>query len=85
MDKIIKKILEAIEDEGYEAYLVGGYVRDFFLGKSSYDIVSFPNTVAFIHSSLCASYVINWPSARDVNVTSESPPRVEELAPEPAT
>ena len=38
MDRIIKKILETIEDEGYEAYLVGGYVRDFFLGKTSYDV-----------------------------------------------
>ncbi len=38
MDKIIKKIIEKIEDEGFEAYVVGGYVRDFLLGKNTYDI-----------------------------------------------
>ena len=40
---ILKEILKAmnvkvIEKEGYEAYVVGGYVRDLLLGISSYDI-----------------------------------------------
>jgi tRNA nucleotidyltransferase/poly(A) polymerase len=38
MDRIIRKILEKIEDEGFEAYLVGGYVRDYLLGKNSFDV-----------------------------------------------
>ena len=38
MDRIIKKILDKIEDEGFEAYLVGGFVRDYLLGKKSYDV-----------------------------------------------
>ena len=38
MDKIIKKILEKIEYNGYEAYLVGGYVRDLLLGVKSLDV-----------------------------------------------
>lgn len=38
MDKIIKNILKRIENEGYEAYLVGGFVRDFLLGKDTNDI-----------------------------------------------
>ena len=38
MNKIIKNILTIIEKKGYEAYLIGGYVRDLLLGKSSYDI-----------------------------------------------
>lgn len=38
MDKIIFKILDTIENEGYEAYIVGGYVRDFLLDKKSKDI-----------------------------------------------
>lgn len=38
MDKIIKNILVKIESEGFEAYVVGGYVRDFILGINSYDI-----------------------------------------------
>lgn len=38
MDKIIKNILKKIEDEGFEAYLVGGYVRDYLLGIKSQDI-----------------------------------------------
>ncbi len=38
MEKIIKKILEKIENDGYEAYVVGGYVRDKILGKNSYDV-----------------------------------------------
>ena len=38
MDKIIKNILSKIENEGYEAYIVGGFVRDKLLGISSYDV-----------------------------------------------
>lgn len=38
MDKIIKNILTKIENNGYEAYLIGGYVRDLLVGKKSYDI-----------------------------------------------
>jgi len=35
---LIKKVLTKIEKEGFEAYIVGGFVRDFILGKKSYDI-----------------------------------------------
>ena len=38
MDKIIKNILKNIENEGYEAYIVGGFVRDHLLGKLTYDV-----------------------------------------------
>lgn len=38
MNKIIKNILNKIEKEGYEAYVIGGYVRDLLVGISSYDI-----------------------------------------------
>lgn len=38
MNKTIKKVLNIIEKNGYEAYVVGGYVRDFLLKKTSYDI-----------------------------------------------
>mgnify|MGYP003297248109 CR=1 FL=1 len=38
MNQIIKKVLTKIENNGYEAYLVGGFVRDFLLGNQSYDI-----------------------------------------------
>jgi len=38
MDKIIKNILKKIEDNGYVAYLVGGFVRDYLLGKKSLDV-----------------------------------------------
>lgn len=38
MDKIIKNILTKIESNGYEAYVIGGYVRDLLVGKHSYDI-----------------------------------------------
>ncbi len=38
MDAIIKKVLTKIEDAGFEAYLVGGFVRDYLLGIKSYDI-----------------------------------------------
>ncbi len=38
MNKEIYEILEKIENKGYEAYVVGGYVRDFLLGKISNDI-----------------------------------------------
>ena len=38
MQKIIKQILNKIENMGYEAYVIGGYVRDLLVGISSYDI-----------------------------------------------
>lgn len=38
MDKVIKNILKRIENEGYEAYIVGGFVRDTLLGKTTYDV-----------------------------------------------
>ncbi len=38
MDKSIRKILETIEDNGFEAYIVGGYVRDYLLNKDTKDI-----------------------------------------------
>ena len=34
MNEIVKRII----DEGFEAYIVGGYVRDYLLGLKSYDI-----------------------------------------------
>ena len=33
MEKNIKKILETLENEGYQAYLVGGFVRDYYLAQ----------------------------------------------------
>ena len=39
MDKIIKGILKKIEDNGFNAYLVGGYVRDYLLGINSLDVI----------------------------------------------
>ncbi len=38
MDKILKNILIKIEDAGFEAYLVGGFVRDYLLGIKTKDI-----------------------------------------------
>ncbi len=38
MDKIIYKVLENIENNGFEAYIVGGYVRDYLRHKNSNDI-----------------------------------------------
>ncbi|HOZ88890.1 MAG TPA: CCA tRNA nucleotidyltransferase, partial [Bacilli bacterium] len=38
MHKMIKSVLEKIEQNGYEAYLVGGFVRDSLLGIKTTDI-----------------------------------------------
>lgn len=38
MHKMIKHVLERIEKNGFEAYLVGGYVRDTLLGIKTTDI-----------------------------------------------
>lgn len=38
MNLEIKSILEKIEENGFEAYVVGGYVRDFLLGIHSVDV-----------------------------------------------
>ena len=34
----MKEILEILNKNGYEAFIVGGYVRDYLLGISSYDV-----------------------------------------------
>ena len=34
----IKNILKKIQDSGYEAYVVGGFVRDYLLGRETYDV-----------------------------------------------
>ena len=38
MNKTIKEILEILESHGFSAYVVGGYVRDFLVGKETNDI-----------------------------------------------
>ena len=38
MDKIIKNILKKLENNGYQAFVVGGYVRNYLLGIESTDI-----------------------------------------------
>ena len=38
MDTIIKKVLNEINSSGYDAYLVGGFVRDYLLGIKSLDV-----------------------------------------------
>ncbi len=38
LKSIIKKVLNKLETEGYECFLVGGFVRDKLLKKNSYDI-----------------------------------------------
>ena len=38
MNQEIKAILNKLEESGYEAYIVGGYVRDKLLGIESTDI-----------------------------------------------
>lgn len=34
----IKKILSTLEENGYDAYIVGGYVRDYVLGNETFDV-----------------------------------------------
>jgi len=38
MDKIIYEVLDKFDQNNYEAYIVGGYVRDAILGKTTTDI-----------------------------------------------
>ena len=38
MEDRIKNVLEKLEKQGVEAWLVGGYVRDFLLGRTTTDI-----------------------------------------------
>ena len=38
MNEIIREIINKIVDAGYEAYIVGGYVRDYLLGLKTNDI-----------------------------------------------
>ena len=45
MNNNIKDILNKFISNGYKAYVVGGYVRDFLLGKESFDIDIATNAV----------------------------------------
>ncbi len=38
MEKIVYNVLKLLEDNNFEAYIVGGYVRDFLLNKKTKDI-----------------------------------------------
>ncbi len=38
MNNELKSILNKIEENGFEAYIVGGFVRDYLLGNNSYDV-----------------------------------------------
>lgn len=38
LDKIVKKVLSLIEKNGFEAYVVGGYIRDLILNRVTYDV-----------------------------------------------
>ena len=38
MNEDIQKVLNKIIDKGYQAYVVGGYVRDYLMGNISYDV-----------------------------------------------
>ena len=38
MEQNIKQILTRLEENGFEAYIVGGYVRDFLLGRNTSDV-----------------------------------------------
>ncbi|MFA5459592.1 MAG: hypothetical protein WC267_03410 [Bacilli bacterium] len=38
MLKVIKEVLTKIENKGFQAYVVGGFVRDYYLGQISNDI-----------------------------------------------
>ena len=38
MEKIIEKIMREIKNAGFDSFVVGGYVRDYLLGKKSYDV-----------------------------------------------
>ena len=38
MDKIIYNVLKKLEDNNYESYIVGGYVRDKLLGIDTLDV-----------------------------------------------
>ena len=38
MEKVIYNVLKKLEDNNYESYIVGGYVRDKLLGKKGFDI-----------------------------------------------
>ena len=40
MLEIALKLLKKIEASGFEAYIVGGYVRDFYMKKNSSDLTT---------------------------------------------
>lgn len=38
MEKVIYDVLKKLDDNSYDSYIVGGYVRDKLLGKESFDV-----------------------------------------------
>ena len=44
----MKDVIDKINENGFECFIVGGYVRDYLLGMSSYDI-DICTTVSYTH------------------------------------
>ena len=58
MNKIIVDILSKIEESGYEAYIVGGYVRDKVLGMDATDIDICTNAKVFEIKKACGEKIL---------------------------
>ena len=51
-----KIVLNELESHGYEAYLVGGFVRDFLLGRETHDIDCATNALPHEIEAIFSSY-----------------------------
>lgn len=61
MQKIIKEVLKTIIDNGFEAYIVGGYVRDYLLGIESNDVDICTNALPKdLYQMFCVSSTNNY-------------------------
>lgn len=59
MDKLVKNILLKFNRNGYNAYLVGGFVRDHLLGKKSFDVDISTNATPEEITRLFKNYIQN--------------------------
>ena len=59
MNNKIIKVLNIFESNGYEAYIVGGFVRDNILGRVTYDVDICTNALPMSTKSLFAIKMTN--------------------------
>ena len=55
----IQDVINLIQSNGYEAYVVGGYIRDYIVGKSNYDVDITTSATTDVLVNILKKYKLN--------------------------